>query len=150
VVIPDIKPRKPVLAPVTGVAYDATGSRFALARHNLLELVDLPHRTLTEHPQPGKITALAFAPRGANLAVAFGSPGASGSVHIRGAGATAAQTFDNLHKDAILDVAVSPDGKLLATCSYDTQVKLTPLQGQLPARVLKDHSDAVYGVAFSP
>ena len=54
------------------------------------------------------------------------------------------------HKDAILDLDFSPDGKTLATCGYDRLVKLWDAEtGQL-VRELKDHSDAVYGVAFSP
>src|SRR5438105_8554989 len=61
VVIPNIKPHKPVQAPVTSVAYDAAGPFFALGKHNLLELVDLKHGIVMDYPQPGKITALAFA-----------------------------------------------------------------------------------------
>ncbi|MBI3409468.1 MAG: hypothetical protein HY040_14090 [Planctomycetes bacterium] len=40
---------------------------------------------------------------------------------------------------------------MLASAGYDTQIKLTDVkEPATPARTLKEHSDAVYGVAFSP
>src|SRR5207245_1253206 len=54
------------------------------------------------------------------------------------------------HKESILDLAVSPNGTLLATCSYDSLVKLWHVASRKEMRTLKEHSDAVYGVCFSP
>src|SRR5207253_716799 len=54
------------------------------------------------------------------------------------------------HRDLILDLAFSPAGGLLATCSYDREIKLWETRTLKEIRTLKDHSDAVYGVAFSP
>src|SRR5207247_3429674 len=42
------------------------------------------------------------------------------------------------------------DGKTLATCSYDRLVKLWDVTTGQELRTLKDHSDAVFGMAFSP
>src|SRR5262249_44601543 len=53
------------------------------------------------------------------------------------------------HDDVIQDIAFSPDGKLLATASYDRLIKLYDVASGKEVRTLKDHSDAVYGVAFS-
>jgi hypothetical protein len=155
VAIPDIKPRKPAHGPVSSVAYDTTGVFFALGKYKTVELVDLKSGIITDYQQPAAVTALAFNPKGSSLAVAVGKPGENGSVQMLVATSPVpGQAFPNLHKDAILDIAFSPDGKYLATASYDTQVKLTPLQpplyGDTATRTLKDHSDAVYGVAFSP
>jgi WD40 repeat protein len=153
VTIPDIKPRRAAQAPVTGVAYDPGAPMLAIGKYKLLQLIDLKYGMITDHPQPGNITALTFGARESSLAVAIGSPGESASVLMLGPAASLKRTFSNLHKDVILDVALSPDGKLLASCSYDTQIKITSLETpQSPslARTLKDHSDAVYGIAFSP
>ena len=54
------------------------------------------------------------------------------------------------HKDSILGAAISPDGKILATASYDREIKLWDLLKGKELRTLKDHTDSVYSVAFAP
>jgi len=149
----DIKARGRALAPVTSIALDPAAPFIALGKHKRLEIVDLKSGAITEHPQPGNITALAYSPRGSRLAIAFGNPGESGGVQVRGTGNAPPQIFPNLHHDTILDVAFSSDGRFLATCGYDMQIKLISLEPQAnppSTRTLKEHSDAVYAVAFSP
>ncbi len=53
------------------------------------------------------------------------------------------------HSVSVTSVAFSPDGKTIATGSYDKTVKLWNLQGQ-ELQTLKGHSSSVYSVAFSP
>lgn len=53
------------------------------------------------------------------------------------------------HTGPIVGLAVSPDGKWLASASWDHTVRLWPLSGGAP-RVLQGHSQNVNGVAFSP
>jgi cytochrome c len=53
------------------------------------------------------------------------------------------------HTAPIVDLAVSPNGKWLASASWDRTVRLWPLAGGKP-RVLKGHTQNVNGVAFSP
>ena len=53
------------------------------------------------------------------------------------------------HSGPIVDLAVSPDGKTLASASWDHTVRLWPLAGGEP-RVLKGNAQNVNGVAFSP
>jgi cytochrome c len=61
------------------------------------------------------------------------------------------------HSGPIVDLAVSPDGKTLASASWDHSVRLWPLSGQLSGqllggapRVLEGNAQNVNGVAFSP
>ena len=53
------------------------------------------------------------------------------------------------HTGPIAALAVSPDGKLLASASWDRTVRLWPLGGGAP-RVLEGTAQNVNGVAFSP
>lgn len=53
------------------------------------------------------------------------------------------------HTGPIVGLAVSPDGKTLASASWDRTVRLWPLGGGTP-RVLEGHSQNVNGVAFTP
>jgi len=52
------------------------------------------------------------------------------------------------HKGPIVDLAVSPDGRWLASASWDRTVRLWPLAGGAP-RVLEGHTQNVNGVAFT-
>ena len=157
VVLPDIKPRTAAAAPVAALAYRPDGKVLAAAGYREVELIDpVTDDVIGKLPgQAGDVTALAFSHDGMQLAVAAGSPGTAGEVRIYKASAGALPTAPPAltiaaHKDAILDLAFSPDGKTLATCGYDRLIKLWNTEtGQL-VRELKDHSDAVYGVAFSP
>jgi WD40 repeat protein len=55
------------------------------------------------------------------------------------------------HEAAVYDVAFSPDGALLATCSTDKLAKLWDWKAEMPAEKakLEGHGDAVWGVAWS-
>ncbi|MEP6519738.1 AAA-like domain-containing protein [Microcoleus vaginatus] len=54
------------------------------------------------------------------------------------------------HNNVVISVAVSPDGKTLASASFDNTIKLWNLQSQKPIATLTGHSNPVYSVAFSP
>jgi WD40 repeat protein len=157
VVLPEIKPRVIVAAPVAALTYRPDGKLLAASGWREVELIDPNTGDVVGKlsGQTGDVTALAFSRDGLQLAVASGSPGAAGEVRLykTAAGAMPAgapvQTIP-AHKDIILDAVFSPDGKTLATCGYDRLIKLWNTEtGQL-LRELKDHSDAVYAVTFSP
>jgi WD40 repeat protein len=54
------------------------------------------------------------------------------------------------HKNAIITVAFSPDGKRLASASLDKTVIIWDVESGKPLATLEGHKDAVEGVAFSP
>ncbi|MEH2305913.1 nSTAND1 domain-containing NTPase, partial [Nostoc sp.] len=54
------------------------------------------------------------------------------------------------HSSAVISVAFSPDGKTIASASFDNTVKLWDAATGKEITTLKGHSEAVYGVAFSP
>src|SRR5262245_53981161 len=56
------------------------------------------------------------------------------------------------HTALVHSVAVSPDGKTLATAGFDKVIKLWSLEGGTPREVktLSGHTEPVYCVVFSP
>ncbi len=104
--------------------------------------------TLDDHPGP--LTALRITADGRTLIAAGGRPGLFGSWIARDVAGWKKRLDVRGHSDAILAVAVAPDGKTLATAGYDRQILIWDLAAGKVVRPLKDHSDAVYGLAFSP
>jgi WD40 repeat protein len=155
VAIPVIKPRVPRPAPITALAYRPDGKLLVVGSHKEAPLLDASGDLIGTLPdQPGKVTGLAFSRDGRRLAVAASTPATGGVVRLytfpsEGPTATLERTLA-AHRDAILDLAFGPDGKLLATTGYDRLIKLWDVTTGAALRTLKDHSDAVYGLAFSP
>ena len=54
------------------------------------------------------------------------------------------------HENAVYSVVFSPDGKTLATGSWDKTVKLWDVDTGEELCILKAHSSAVQSLAFSP
>lgn len=54
------------------------------------------------------------------------------------------------HGDAVYDVAFSPDGRLLASGSYDKTIKLWSVSDTKVIATLHGHQDQVFRIAFSP
>ena len=54
------------------------------------------------------------------------------------------------HRDTVSSIAISPDGKLLASASGDSTIKLWNLNDGSLVRELKGHTRRVNSVAFSP
>lgn len=155
---PSISGPKPY-SPVAALTYHPDGQLLAAAGNRELLLIDVATGDVVAKlpGQSAKVTAVAFSKDGQRLAVASGEPAKAGEVRLYAmpSGRLPAEGFAPAvtiaaHKDLIHDLAFSPDGKLLATCSYDRLIKLWDATGGQEMRSLKDHSDAIYGLAFSP
>jgi WD40 repeat protein len=140
------------LAPVTAVAFSPDGKWLVAGSYGQVVIWDLtsarPAKVLTN--VLGAVNDARFSPDGKLLAVAGGQPSAKGDLRIY-------QTADwkliaNLggHQDTIFSFVFSPDGKRLASASFDKTVRVWNTSSFQLERTLTHHSDFVYSVAFSP
>ena len=150
-----IAPKTRVGTPVSAMACSPDGKTLAVSGRGEVLLVDPDTGATRARLSAGRdrVSAIVFDPAGTVLAVAAGTAGAGYEVRVwrlaagtwSGPGAVAAT-----HSDVIHELAFSPDGKLIASASYDRLVKVWDLAATKERHTLKDHSDSVYGVSFSP
>ena len=150
--LPTIAPRSARPAPITAVAYTPDGKVLFAARHKEVMRIE-GMKVFSVAMLSAPVTALAVAPNGKLLAVADSTTGAAGEVSFFAIGSAAGRKPIHTlaaHADMILDIAFSPDGRILATTGYDRLIKLWDVDTGRLLRTLKDHSDAVYSLAFDP
>jgi hypothetical protein len=137
-------------APVTALAYRPDGELLAVGLRGELSMVDAGGNVAGRSSLPELVTALAWSKDRTMLAVAVGAPAKAGEIFIYRLPSPSPVATIAAHGDVIHDLAFSPDGTSLASCSYDRLVKLwDPASGKLQ-RALEDHSDSVYGVSWKP
>ena len=147
VAIPDIKPRKRSRTPVRALAYHP-GGKYLVTGDRRVTWYDLEQRAwIGSVSWLDDVTALTMQADGSVLGAATRQGARSVVIHD--------ELSNNVrpgavHGDVILDIALSPDQKTVASSSYDSQIKLADYARGSLLRTLKEHSDAVYGVAFSP
>ncbi len=153
---PEIK--TPTIAPATGVhpyltslAISPDGKRLAFGKYRRVELVDPASRKVmtTSGQLCGKVNGISFSRDGSLFVASSGVAGLYGVATIcrTSDGATVSEITG--HRDTIYDAELSPDGRLLATCSYDRAINLWDVASGKLVGSLTGHNGAVYDLAFS-
>ena len=132
------------------LALEAAETTLALDGSILPEVVELLHaavqadRTEATFPTTGPV---AFSPDGKTLAI-----GASNGADLRLWDANNGQEIHRLigHSRRISDLAFSPDGRHLASSSYDRRVRMWDTASGLEIGTIIGHDSEVEGVAFGP
>jgi WD40 repeat protein len=139
------------LTPVAAVAFSPDDKLLASGTYGQVVLWDLgkaePINVLTN--VLGAVNDVKFSPDGRLLAVAGGQPGGKGDLRIYRTADWTLLTVMRGHDDVAFSIAFSPDGRRLASASFDKTVRIWTITGELE-RTFTDHSDFVYAVAFSP
>jgi WD40 repeat protein len=143
---PKIAPRQAPKKGVRAAAYDAATKLLAVAKPHDVELIEDGKvvRTLPGHV--GLINAVAA--QGGLLAVAAGEPGLSGEVRLWTLADGKPVRVLRGHEDAVYAVAVAPDGRTIASGSYDHAIRLWDRDQEKPLRACPGHNEAVYALGF--
>lgn len=141
---------KSTVKPVQAVA--ASAKLIAVGRYGTVELIDAASRqsVRTLAGISGKASALAFSTDGASLFVAAGDAGVSGVAYqFNVADGKLVHTLTG-HTDALYALALSPDGKQLATGGYDQMIKLWDVASGKEITTIKGHNGSINALAYRP
>lgn len=145
--------------PVTALATSPDGKALAIGQFGRVEIrrADSPGQPASAwgidrvlEGFAGKIKSIHFCADGRQLITASGVAGSAGIATLWNV-----ETGERIrefkgHRDIIFDAEVSPDGRTLATCSYDRDIILWDLTSGQTLRTLSGHNGAVYDIAFHP
>ncbi|RLS55397.1 MAG: hypothetical protein DWH91_09610 [Planctomycetota bacterium] len=149
--VPTVTPSRGLPDPITALDWSGDGKWLATAQFGRVELRatgDLKPAYSLEGIA-GKVTAIHFAGPD-RLVTASGVPGLYGQAILWNL--TTRQPIREIraHRDVLYDAELSPDGKLLATSSYDRKIILWSADSAEQIRSFDGHTGSVYDLAFSP
>jgi WD40 repeat protein len=149
-VTPKIKPWANSPEAIAAVAYASDGKTLALARLGTIEILSLPARSLVRSLglHRGRINAVSFSKDGTQLVTAAGEPGLFGEARLWNVADGKMNRAFQGHADSMYSAVLSPDGAILATTSYDQQIKIWDVASGAQLRELNGHNDAVFDLAF--
>jgi WD40 repeat protein/mono/diheme cytochrome c family protein len=152
VITPKIMPTVPPKRSIQAVAFSPKVQLIAVGRYGEVELLNPVTRAVIRKLTgiKGKANAVAFSPDGDAVYAAGGEAGIVGEVkRWKTSDGTLQQSFEG-HLDAAYALAVSPDGKLIATGAYDQKIRLWDTATGKEVALLKGHNGAVNGLSFRP
>jgi WD40 repeat protein len=140
------------LAPVAAVAFSPDGKLLASGSYGQVTIWDLaaarPVKVLTN--VLGAINDLRFSPDGKLLAAAGGQPSAKGDLRLYQVSDWKLLGTLRGHEDVVFAVSFAPDGKHVASASFDKTVRVWDVASHKSVFTHTGHSDFVYAVAFLP
>jgi WD40 repeat protein len=137
--------------PVQSIAWSPDGKKLATGAFRRVVIWNAESLTKEREITNGltdRIAALRFLPDGSELVIADGRASELGTLRLADPGSGNITASWNAHADTIFDVAVSPDGKLLATAGADRLVKLWDLETHKELAKLEGHSAPILTLAF--
>ena len=150
--VPKVAPKGAPRVGVNALAFSPQAKLVAAAHGAVVELVDPVSQVAVKkfEGHRGTVNALVWSADGAQLFAASGENAIEGEVRQWDvASAKVAHIFTG-HRDMIYALAISPDGKTLATGSYDQKIKLWNVADGTERKTLSGHNGAVYALAFRP
>lgn len=152
VITPKIAPTVLPKRSIQAVAFSPKAQLIAVGRYGEVELLNPVTRAVIRKLTgiKGKANAVAFSPDGEAVYAAGGEAGIVGEVkRWKTSDGTLQQSFEG-HLDAAYALAVSPDGKVIATGAYDQKIRLWDTATGKEVALLKGHNGAVNGLSFRP
>jgi WD40 repeat protein len=148
--VAEIKPRSNPANPINSLAYCPRPNLLAVARYGCAELRDGKSMKIIRELKagPGNVNRVGFSPDGKLLFGAGGQPGWEGLVWIWDVASGSVSGTLRGHKDAIYAMALSPDGKTLATGGYDQKIKLWDIATRKELKTISGHNGCVYDLSF--
>jgi mono/diheme cytochrome c family protein len=150
--VPKVAPTVAVRASISALAYAPAAKLLAVGRYGVVELVESATKKVVRKLEghAGNVNAVVFSAAGATLYAASGENAVTGQIKIwHVADGALVRTIEG-HRDTIYSLALSPDGKTLATGSYDQQIKLWNAETGAEVKTLRGHNGAVFSLAYRP